>query len=154
MCQHCVRTVSKEKLKEYGYNKKSELPKRSQFPTISVYSYIERYFVAVFSFCCFRWIIGGSGSQGIALWLACHELEPSTTKDPPFSLPWVGCGSLVVKVMDSWLMCQEFESGTTEEILRVGERCTLNMLRAQTSSRWYGVVVRRRGASSGVVLIT
>ncbi|GFS81170.1 uncharacterized protein TNCV_1224191 [Trichonephila clavipes] len=36
----------------------------------------------------------------------------------------------------------------------VGERCTLNLSRAQTSSRWCGVVVRREGASSGVVLIT
>ncbi|GFV95702.1 uncharacterized protein TNCV_1727521 [Trichonephila clavipes] len=28
---------------------------------------------------------------------------------------------------------------------RVGEQCTLNVSRAQTSSRWYGVVVRREG---------
>ncbi|GFW36589.1 hypothetical protein TNCV_1955891 [Trichonephila clavipes] len=34
---------------------------------------------------------------------------------------------------------------------RVGQRCTLNLSRAETSSRWYGVVVRREGASSGVV---
>ncbi|GFX76030.1 uncharacterized protein TNCV_3718011 [Trichonephila clavipes] len=34
---------------------------------------------------------------------------------------------------------------------RVGERCTLNLSRVQTSSRWCGVVVRRGGASSGVV---
>ncbi|GFS94506.1 uncharacterized protein TNCV_2015171 [Trichonephila clavipes] len=37
---------------------------------------------------------------------------------------------------------------------RVGQRCTLNMSRAETSSRWCGVVVRRRGASSGVVHVT
>ncbi|GFX47498.1 hypothetical protein TNCV_618571 [Trichonephila clavipes] len=37
---------------------------------------------------------------------------------------------------------------------RVEQRCTLNLLRAETSSRWCGVVVRRGGASSGVVLIT
>ncbi|GFT30425.1 uncharacterized protein TNCV_2377161 [Trichonephila clavipes] len=37
---------------------------------------------------------------------------------------------------------------------RVGERCTLNLSRAQTSSRWCGVVVRRGGASSGVVHLT
>ncbi|GFX01620.1 uncharacterized protein TNCV_3971201 [Trichonephila clavipes] len=36
---------------------------------------------------------------------------------------------------------------------RVGVRCTLNLSRAQTFSRWCGVVVRRGGASSGVVLI-
>ncbi|GFS98061.1 uncharacterized protein TNCV_2170511 [Trichonephila clavipes] len=34
---------------------------------------------------------------------------------------------------------------------RVGQRCTLNLSRADTSSRWCGVVVRRGGASSGVV---
>ncbi|GFU84060.1 hypothetical protein TNCV_679591 [Trichonephila clavipes] len=27
---------------------------------------------------------------------------------------------------------------------RVGQRCTLNLSRAKKSSRWYGVVVRRR----------
>ncbi|GFV04929.1 transposable element Tcb1 transposase [Trichonephila clavipes] len=37
---------------------------------------------------------------------------------------------------------------------RVGQRCTLNLSRAETSSRWRGVVVRRGGASSGVVHIT
>ncbi|GFV10080.1 uncharacterized protein TNCV_3660321 [Trichonephila clavipes] len=35
------------------------------------------------------------------------------------------------------------------------ERCTLNLSRAQTSSRWFGVVVRRGGgASSDVVHVT
>ncbi|GFV35246.1 uncharacterized protein TNCV_620421 [Trichonephila clavipes] len=37
---------------------------------------------------------------------------------------------------------------------RVGQRCTLNLSRVETSSRWYGVVVRRGGASSGVVHVT
>ncbi|GFU92346.1 uncharacterized protein TNCV_444001 [Trichonephila clavipes] len=32
---------------------------------------------------------------------------------------------------------------------RVGQRCTLNLSRAETPSRWCGVVVRRGGASSG-----
>ncbi|GFW56722.1 uncharacterized protein TNCV_4068021 [Trichonephila clavipes] len=36
----------------------------------------------------------------------------------------------------------------------VGQRCTLNLSRAGTSSRWCGVVVRRGGASSGVVHVT
>ncbi|GFU92703.1 uncharacterized protein TNCV_2892121 [Trichonephila clavipes] len=36
----------------------------------------------------------------------------------------------------------------------VGQRCTLNLWRAETSSRWCGVVVRRGGASSGVVHVT
>ncbi|GFV57000.1 uncharacterized protein TNCV_1678811 [Trichonephila clavipes] len=37
---------------------------------------------------------------------------------------------------------------------RVGQRCTLSLSRAETSSRWCGVVVRRGGASSGVVHVT
>ncbi|GFV39507.1 uncharacterized protein TNCV_4338711 [Trichonephila clavipes] len=37
---------------------------------------------------------------------------------------------------------------------RVGQRCTLNLSRAQTSSRWCGMVVRIGGASSCVVLVT
>ncbi|GFX03670.1 uncharacterized protein TNCV_2112421 [Trichonephila clavipes] len=37
---------------------------------------------------------------------------------------------------------------------RVRQRCTLNLSRAETSSRWCGVVVRRGGASSGVVHVT
>ncbi|GFV40190.1 uncharacterized protein TNCV_4462421 [Trichonephila clavipes] len=37
---------------------------------------------------------------------------------------------------------------------RVGQRCTLNLSRAETSSRWCGVVVRSGGASSGVVHVT
>ncbi|GFX36771.1 uncharacterized protein TNCV_5036071 [Trichonephila clavipes] len=37
---------------------------------------------------------------------------------------------------------------------RVGQRCTLNLSRAETSSRWCGVVVRRGGASSGVIHVT
>ncbi|GFU53322.1 uncharacterized protein TNCV_2953571 [Trichonephila clavipes] len=37
---------------------------------------------------------------------------------------------------------------------RVGQRCTLNLSKAETSSRWCGVVVRGGGASSGVVHVT
>ncbi|GFV88978.1 uncharacterized protein TNCV_4911801 [Trichonephila clavipes] len=37
---------------------------------------------------------------------------------------------------------------------RVGQRCMLNLSRAEKSSRWCGVVVRRGGASSGVVHVT
>ncbi|GFW00509.1 uncharacterized protein TNCV_693481 [Trichonephila clavipes] len=37
---------------------------------------------------------------------------------------------------------------------RVGQRCTLNLSRAETSSRWCGVVVRRGGASSGAIHVT
>ncbi|GFY18709.1 uncharacterized protein TNCV_2399311 [Trichonephila clavipes] len=37
---------------------------------------------------------------------------------------------------------------------RVGQRCTLNLSRAETSCRWCGLVARRGGASSGVVHVT
>ncbi|GFX80489.1 uncharacterized protein TNCV_2529971 [Trichonephila clavipes] len=37
---------------------------------------------------------------------------------------------------------------------RVGQRFMLNLSRAETSSRWCGVVVRRSGASSGVIHVT
>ncbi|GFU18732.1 uncharacterized protein TNCV_1352821 [Trichonephila clavipes] len=37
---------------------------------------------------------------------------------------------------------------------RVGQRCTLKLSGDETSSRWCGVVVRRGGASSGVVHVT
>ncbi|GFX49815.1 uncharacterized protein TNCV_3073681 [Trichonephila clavipes] len=37
---------------------------------------------------------------------------------------------------------------------RVGQQCTLNLPRADTSSRWCDVVVKRGGASSGVVHVT
>ncbi|GFS71653.1 uncharacterized protein TNCV_4270481 [Trichonephila clavipes] len=40
------------------------------------------------------------------------------------------------------------------KIRRVGQRCKLNLSRAETSSRWCGVVVRRGGASSDVVHVT
>ncbi|GFS84795.1 hypothetical protein TNCV_2956911 [Trichonephila clavipes] len=36
----------------------------------------------------------------------------------------------------------------------VGERCTLNLSRAKTSSFWCDLVVTRGGASSGVVHVT
>ncbi|GFX33152.1 uncharacterized protein TNCV_5043191 [Trichonephila clavipes] len=49
-----------------------------------------------------------------------------------------GCGSLVVKISD----CHEFEPSTTKDP-RVGKRCTFNLSRAQTSSRWCGGVVRK-----------
>ncbi|GFY00455.1 uncharacterized protein TNCV_1664941 [Trichonephila clavipes] len=37
---------------------------------------------------------------------------------------------------------------------RVEQGCTLNLSRAEMSSRWCGVIVRRGGASSGVVHVT
>ncbi|GFW08656.1 uncharacterized protein TNCV_2776771 [Trichonephila clavipes] len=55
-----------------------------------------------------------------------------------------GRGSLVVKVSDfGWHVTSS--SPVPLKTCRVGERCTLNMSRAQTSSHWSGVVVRRGG---------
>ncbi|GFT88785.1 uncharacterized protein TNCV_906241 [Trichonephila clavipes] len=57
------------------------------------------------------------------------------------------CSSSTVKVSDHGrhVMCS---NPIPLKIRRVGERCALNLLRSQTSSRWCGVVVRRWGASS------
>ncbi|GFU51586.1 helitron_like_N domain-containing protein [Trichonephila clavipes] len=45
-------------------------------------------------------------------------------------------------------------SPVPQKTRRVGQRCTLNLSRAEMSSRWCGVVVRRGGASSGVIHVT
>ncbi|GFW07757.1 hypothetical protein TNCV_3918901 [Trichonephila clavipes] len=64
-----------------------------------------------------------------------------------------GCGSLGVKVLDrGWLAPSS--SPVPLKTHRVGQQCTLNLSRAQTSSRYRSVVVRRGSASSGVVLVT
>ncbi|GFW02465.1 uncharacterized protein TNCV_2454811 [Trichonephila clavipes] len=64
-----------------------------------------------------------------------------------------GCGSPVVKVSDHG---RHFMSSSLVPLKthRVGQRCMLNLSRAQTSSRWCFVVVRRGGDSSGVVYVT
>ncbi|GFV67224.1 uncharacterized protein TNCV_3669791 [Trichonephila clavipes] len=64
-----------------------------------------------------------------------------------------GCGSPVVKVSDQ---CRHVMSSSPVPLKtrRVGHRFTLNLSRAETSYRWCGVVVRRGGASSGVVHVT
>ncbi|GFT50458.1 uncharacterized protein TNCV_1314271 [Trichonephila clavipes] len=52
-----------------------------------------------------------------------------------------GCGSPVVKVSNHGR-----HVGSSIQVplkTRVGQRCTLNLSRAETSSRWCGVVVRR-----------
>ncbi|GFX41738.1 hypothetical protein TNCV_388511 [Trichonephila clavipes] len=65
----------------------------------------------------------------------------------------VGRGSQMVKISDrGWLVT--ISSPVPLKTHRVGERCTLNPSRAQTSSLWCDMVVRRGGASSGVVLVT
>ncbi|GFW22601.1 uncharacterized protein TNCV_2764131 [Trichonephila clavipes] len=63
------------------------------------------------------------------------------------------CGSPVVKVSnhDRHVMSS---SPVPLKTRRVGQRYMLNLSRAETSSSWCGVVVRRGGASSGVVHVT
>ncbi|GFY16378.1 uncharacterized protein TNCV_2350221 [Trichonephila clavipes] len=64
-----------------------------------------------------------------------------------------GCGILVVKVSDHRRHATS-SSPVPLNSRHVGKRFTLNMSRAETSSRWCGVVVRREGANSGVVHVT
>ncbi|GFU08786.1 hypothetical protein TNCV_991311 [Trichonephila clavipes] len=45
--------------------------------------------------------------------------------------------------IQSWLACLEFEPSATKKTHRVGQRCMLNLSRAEMSCRWCGVVVRR-----------
>ncbi|GFX74574.1 hypothetical protein TNCV_1157911 [Trichonephila clavipes] len=81
------------------------------------------------------------------------ELQISVGPQERVSLFSAGRGSRVVKVSDrSWLVMSL--SPVTLRNHRIGERYMLNLSKAQTSSRWCGVVVRRGGASSSVVLVT
>ncbi|GFW09994.1 uncharacterized protein TNCV_4207591 [Trichonephila clavipes] len=64
-----------------------------------------------------------------------------------------GCGSPVVKASNHGRHVMR-SIPVPLKTRRVGQRCTLNLSRAETSSRWCGVVVRRGGASSGVVHVT
>ncbi|GFV33841.1 hypothetical protein TNCV_1820281 [Trichonephila clavipes] len=63
------------------------------------------------------------------------------------------CGSSVIKVSDHDRHVMSL-SLVPLKTRRVGQRCTLNLSRAQTFSRWWGVVVRRGDLSSDVVLVT
>ncbi|GFT24841.1 hypothetical protein TNCV_3021301 [Trichonephila clavipes] len=64
-----------------------------------------------------------------------------------------GCGSPVVKVSDHGRHVMSL-SPVPQKTRCVGQRCTLNLSRTETSSRRCGVVVRREGTSQGVVHIT
>ncbi|GFX44873.1 uncharacterized protein TNCV_3429221 [Trichonephila clavipes] len=64
-----------------------------------------------------------------------------------------GCGSPEVNVSDHGRHSMS-SSPVPLKTRRVGQRCTLNLSRAETSSRWCDVVVRRGGASSGVIHVT
>ncbi|GFT73527.1 uncharacterized protein TNCV_4021351 [Trichonephila clavipes] len=55
-----------------------------------------------------------------------------------------GCRSPVVKVSDHGRHVMS-SSPVPLKIRRVGQRCMLNLSRAETSTRWCGVVVRRGG---------
>ncbi|GFU40800.1 uncharacterized protein TNCV_2466311 [Trichonephila clavipes] len=58
----------------------------------------------------------------------------------PFTLS-SGRGSRVIKVSDRGRLVA---SPVPLKTRHLGQRCTLNLSRAQTSFRWWGVVVRRR----------
>ncbi|GFW61288.1 hypothetical protein TNCV_3378031 [Trichonephila clavipes] len=64
-----------------------------------------------------------------------------------------GYGSPVIKVMDHGRHVIT-SSPVPLKTRRVGQRCTLNLSGAETSFRWCGAVVKRGGASSGVVHVT
>ncbi|GFS66028.1 uncharacterized protein TNCV_2510441 [Trichonephila clavipes] len=61
------------------------------------------------------------------------------------------CGAVWVAAVAEWYRYRTvacFVTGSSPVPLktrRVGQRCTLNLSRAETSSRWCGVVVRRGG---------
>ncbi|GFX08032.1 uncharacterized protein TNCV_1237122 [Trichonephila clavipes] len=56
-----------------------------------------------------------------------------------FNASFRDCGSPVVRVSDHGRYVMS-SSPVPQKIRRVGQRCTLNLSRAETSSRWCGVV--------------
>ncbi|GFV69235.1 uncharacterized protein TNCV_3861581 [Trichonephila clavipes] len=64
-----------------------------------------------------------------------------------------GCGSSVIRVSDHARHVMS-SSPVPLKNRRVEQRSTLNQSRAETSSQWCGVVVRRGGASAGVIHAT
>ncbi|GFV00732.1 uncharacterized protein TNCV_1385511 [Trichonephila clavipes] len=81
-------------------------------------------------------------------WMRCHRNEKffSKTNDRAAVAEWYRYPTVACLVTSS--------SPVPLKTRRVGQRCTLNLSRAETSSRWCGVVVRRGGASSGVIHVT
>ncbi|GFU56690.1 hypothetical protein TNCV_1822241 [Trichonephila clavipes] len=69
---------------------------------------------------------------------------------------WLSITGLLLKIsgVRAWLALSRVGAPVPLKTHRVGQRCTLNLSRAETSSRWCGVVVRREDASSGVVHVT
>ncbi|GFV54057.1 hypothetical protein TNCV_1071801 [Trichonephila clavipes] len=78
------------------------------------------------------------------------QIRRSARSIQPF-IPLGGRGSLVVKVSSWWHACHEFEPSTFEYPPSKG---AMRVKSVQTSSRRCGVVDRRLGASSGIVLVT
>ncbi|GFW44740.1 uncharacterized protein TNCV_4482851 [Trichonephila clavipes] len=124
-----------------------------------------------------RWVFSSNGLEHVTclprsdtsttrlLWRQCENRRHTWhvimrhVKDP-LSIDlglWVlacrGCGSPVVKVSDHGRHVMS-SSPVPLISLRFGQRCSLNLSRAETSSRWCGGVVTRSGASSGVVPVT
>ncbi|GFX19755.1 uncharacterized protein TNCV_2076621 [Trichonephila clavipes] len=86
--------------------------------------------------------------------VACFVIEsPATRSNNLNSTKLGGCGSLVIMVSNHGRHVMS-SIPVPLKTRRVGQRCTLNLSRAETSTRWCGVVVRRGGASSGVVHVT
>ncbi|GFX33996.1 uncharacterized protein TNCV_911981 [Trichonephila clavipes] len=79
----------------------------------------------------------------------CHV----AARDSVFFRWYRGCGSPVVRVSDHGRHVMS-SSPVPLRTCRVGQRCTLNLSRAETSSHWCGVVVRTGGASSAIVYVT
>ncbi|GFV50729.1 uncharacterized protein TNCV_2213901 [Trichonephila clavipes] len=100
-----------------------------------------------------RWLCRAEGSRPPVI-----ENSPFRRVDTQFQSAEVPTGG--VAAVTEWyryriVAC--FVTGSSPVPLktcRVGQRCTLNLSRAETSSRWCGVVVKRGGASSGVVHVT
>ncbi|GFW98997.1 uncharacterized protein TNCV_1782161 [Trichonephila clavipes] len=96
------------------------------------------------------------------MWMKSKEKHPNLFEPYPASrVPELfcaaekalGCSSPVVKVSDHGRHVMS-SSPAPLKTRRVGQRCTLNLSKAETSSRWCGVVVKRGGDSSGVVHVT
>ncbi|GFY01196.1 uncharacterized protein TNCV_5076631 [Trichonephila clavipes] len=72
-----------------------------------------------------------------------------TQLSPSFTQNYEGCGSPVVKASNHGRHVMR-SIPVPLKTRRVGQRCTLNLSRAETSSRWCGVVVRRGGVPAQV----
>ncbi|GFW09810.1 hypothetical protein TNCV_868721 [Trichonephila clavipes] len=79
------------------------------------------------------------GSKLQKNWRNTTRVNKFSEWSPAFTQVFSGCGSQVVKVSDSWLVCHEFQPSIVEDPPFRGERWTFNLSRAQTSARWCGV---------------